>query len=173
MSAAMPRRRAALLAVVAVLLVLAGIPLTTTAAGRALSAVGITGLSGSMRITSCVRSPAGGHQLRYCAGEFSSDDGTVRDPDATIDADRDPGTRVTVRRTASGTYELGGAAAALGWTAVTFIGLGAVVAGLLCAAVWRRRPALGAPLARLLGLLAAAVLACALASVLGELASVV
>jgi hypothetical protein len=89
---------------------------------------------------------------------FRSDDGTVVDPDATIDSSLPVGSTVALRRTASAGYEQTGVGASFGWLALTLLGLMVLVLGTLLVRV--RAGARGRPRALLvlLGVLGAVML---------------
>ncbi|WP_326785837.1 hypothetical protein [Streptomyces sp. NBC_00151] len=121
-------------------------------------ATGVAGTSGHLGVQACSWSQTGGHRYPHCHGIFRSDDGTVVDPDATIDSDLPVGSTVALRRTADHSYEQIGLDATFGWLALSLFGLVVLVLGAM--AVRARAAAQGSSraLSVLLGVLVAAML---------------
>ncbi|MGW7606799.1 hypothetical protein ACWGKW_05855 [Streptomyces sp. NPDC054766] len=121
-------------------------------------ATGVAGTSGYFRVEACSWSSAGGHRYPHCHGVFRSVDGTVVDPDATIDTSLSVGSTVALQRTASDGYEQKGVGASFGWLALSLLGLMVLVLGTLL--VRARAGARGRPRALLvlLGVLGAVML---------------
>ncbi len=164
------RQRSAVLLAGAAVLLAVGIPLTTTAAARVAMTTGMTGITGTLRVTSCVQPQDRGARV-YCVGEFTSDDGGQHDPAAAVTADSAPGRSLLVHRDAAGHYAPGGAAAALGWSAMVFLGLALLSLAVTCLPAWRRLPGATHSAVRFTVLMWSAVLLSALASVGVSLAS--
>ncbi|WP_339131136.1 hypothetical protein WJM95_20475 [Streptomyces sp. f51] len=149
------------------LLVIAGLfaigtAITWLAVTHFVYASGLAGTSGHLKVEACTWSGIGGHRSPHCHGVFRSDDGTMVDPDATIDNHLSVGRVVGLRRTASGGYERTGAGAVFGWLAVSLFGLMVLVLGAaVTSAVTGSRDTPRA-LTKLLGALLAATLASAL-----------
>ncbi|MFJ6834575.1 hypothetical protein [Streptomyces sp. NPDC091209] len=141
-----------------VALLAAGTVVTRLAVTRLAYATGVAGTSGHLRVEACAWSHAGGHRYPHCHGTFRSDDGTVVDPDATIDTSLPVGSTVALRRTASAGYEQTGVGASFGWLALSLLGLMVLVLGTLL--VRGRAGARGSPRALrvLLGVLGAVML---------------
>jgi hypothetical protein len=150
------RERPPLLLIVGVFI--AGTVLTWLAVTHLAYATGVAGTSGYLRVEACTWSQSGGHRYPHCHGIFRSADGTVVDPDATIDTRLPVGSTVALTRTASDGYEQTGAAASFGWLALSLFGLMVLVLGTLLvrdSAGARGRPR---ALSILLGALGAATL---------------
>ncbi|MET8134526.1 hypothetical protein [Streptomyces sp. NPDC005251] len=148
----------------------AGTVVTWLAVTQLAYATGVAGTSGYLRVEACSWSYTGGHRYPHCHGTFRSADGTVVDPDATIDTGLPVGGTVALQRTASAGYEQTGVGASFGWLALSLFGLMVLVLGTLL--VRARSGARGRPgaLLVLLGVLGAVML---LSAFIGGVAGVV
>ncbi|MGW1796294.1 hypothetical protein ACWCQN_09890 [Streptomyces sp. NPDC001984] len=143
-------------------LLAAGATLTWFAGAHLAYATGLAGTPGHLRVEACVWEHVGGHRYPHCSGIFRSSDGTVVEPEATIDTRLPVGSTVALQLTASGRYEQTGIAASCGWLAISLLALMVLLIGILAAcskAGGRRVPR---TLLVLLGSLGAAMLLSAL-----------
>ncbi|MEY9875979.1 hypothetical protein ABH931_005486 [Streptacidiphilus sp. MAP12-33] len=101
----------------------------------------LTGAPGTLAVHSCSTVGSGKQAHTRCTGTFTSDDGTVQDPSATIDVPLATGGTVPVQRAADGSLVQVGVVPAAGWIAVLFLGLATAALGCLCAVLLIRRPA--------------------------------
>ncbi|MEV6191601.1 hypothetical protein AB0M19_04295 [Streptomyces sp. NPDC051920] len=127
-------------------------------------AAGVAGTSGHLSVQSCSYTEMGARRYPHCHGIFRSDDGTVVDTDARIDADLHIGSTVPLRRTSADGYEQIGVDATFGWLALSLLGLvvlllGAMAMATATAARARPGPGTGSRALRvLLGVLITAML---------------
>ncbi|MFF3450422.1 hypothetical protein ACFYXJ_25155 [Streptomyces sp. NPDC002667] len=149
-----------------------GTAITWLAVTHFVYASGLAGMSGHLKVEACTWSGVGGHRSPHCHGVFRSDDGTMVDPDATIDNHLSVGSVVGLRRTASGGYERTGAGAVFGWLAMSLFGLMVLVLGITVTSALTGPRDNPRNLTRLLAALLAATLASALIGGVADMAGV-